>query len=35
MGGHPYDKKTKKAISKTNAQKFQRNLKKLLKDVFE
>ena len=35
MGGHPYGKKIKKSISKTNAQKFQRNLKKLLKEVFE
>ena len=34
MGGHPYDKK-KKVISQTNLRRYQRKLKKLLKELFE
>jgi len=34
MGGHPYDEK-KKAISQTHLKRYQRNLKKLLQELFE
>jgi len=34
MGGHPYDKK-RKEISRTNLRRYQRRLKKLLKELFE
>lgn len=34
MGGHPYGKK-KKVISQTNLRRYQRKLKKLLKELFE